>query len=109
VTIYQTTQDQSDPLGIPASPNPREEYQIGFSHGLGRLECNDRCLWNGRLWRNLPVRHGFGKDRLTTRPGGSYRPPLTSGLRPIPAVRMPTGEEVKSVESECGAVTVGRT
>jgi hypothetical protein len=36
------------------------------------------------------------QGQVATRPGGSHRLPLTSGLRPFPAVRMPTGEGVKS-------------
>jgi hypothetical protein len=39
------------------------------------------------------------EGRLATRPGGSHRLRLTSGFRPIPAVRMPTGEGVKSTLS----------
>ena len=53
--------------------------------------------WN---WRNLPVCRGFGEDRLTTLPGGSHRLPLTSGLRSIAAVRMPTGEGVSRPVAE---------
>jgi hypothetical protein len=39
------------------------------------------------------------EPQLATRPGGSHRLPLTSGLRSIAAVRMPTGEGVKPTEA----------
>jgi hypothetical protein len=56
--------------------------------------------------RSTPCLHrGAANDRSrrkgdATRPGDSRRPPLTSGLRPIPAVRMSTGEGVKSTGAE---------
>jgi hypothetical protein len=48
---------------------------------------------NGRKRRNLPVHRGFVEGRLTARPGGSHRLPLTSGFAPKPAVRLSWVEE----------------
>jgi hypothetical protein len=51
----------------------------------------------------VPARRVGCEGPSTTRPGGSHWPPLTSGSRPIAAVRMLTDEGVKS--TLCGHST----
>jgi hypothetical protein len=60
-----------------------------------------------RLASGRGVNGDTDRERLTTRPGGSHRLPLTSGLRPIPAVRMPTGQGIKSTHSRPSAFALG--
>jgi hypothetical protein len=67
---------------------PRVRTSFSFAFGSA----------DGRFRRDLAVGRGVGEGPESTRPRGSRRLPLTSGLRPIPAVRMPSGEGVKSTQ-----------
>jgi hypothetical protein len=69
---------------VPARKNDRDGSELRGSIAVPRM---------AGIGRNLPVRRGFDEGRLTTRPGGSHRLPMTSGFAPKPAVRLSWVEE----------------
>ena len=96
--VHGAWPDQMSYEGGPqlARPRPSTNRRMRSTQLGQRFAPSTLAFW--RAHRPRPGEHGHSdRGPLPTRPGGSHRPPLTSGLRPIPAVRMPTGEGVESI------------